>query len=46
MLEVAKAKSEEEIKFLEVTSDTIENNQKLIGHLIQKRYTKTKYKII
>jgi len=36
MLELAKAKSEEEIKFLEITPEKIENSQKLLGHLLQK----------
>ena len=35
-LELAKAKSEEEIKFLEINGEKIESNQRLLGHLIEK----------
>ena len=36
ILELAKAKSEEEIKYLELNGEKIENNQKLLGHLLEK----------
>ena len=35
-LELAKAKSEEEIKFLEQNGDKIENNQRILGHILEK----------
>lgn len=39
-LELAKAKSEEEIKFLESNGEKIENNQKILGHILDKDITK------
>ncbi len=36
ILELAKAKSEEEIKFLEINGEKIESNQRLLGHLLEK----------
>ena len=41
ILELAKAKSEEEIKFLELNGEKIENNQKLLGHCLEKDIPKT-----
>lgn len=41
ILELAKAKSEEEIKFLELNGEKIENNQKLLGHILEKDIPKT-----
>ncbi len=35
-LELAKAKSEEEIKFLEINGNRIENNQRILGHCLEK----------
>ncbi len=35
-LELAKAKSEEEIKFLEINGDKIENNHRILGHCLEK----------
>ncbi len=40
-LELAKAKSEEEIKFLEINGNKIENNHKILGHCIEKDLPKT-----
>ena len=47
-LELAKAKSEEEIKFLEINGEKIENNQKILGHIMEKDLPKNidiEYKI-
>ena len=35
-LDLAKAKSEEEIKFLEVNGEKIENNHRILGHALEK----------
>ncbi len=35
-LELSKAKSEEEIKFLEINGNRIENNQRILGHCLEK----------
>lgn len=47
-LELAKAKSEEEIKFLEINGEKIENNHLLLGHVLEKdlpRNIEIEYKI-
>lgn len=48
ILELAQAKSEEEIKFLGLNGEKIENNQKILGHILEKDIPKNidiEYKI-